>query len=184
MLTKVLAHLTANKVVTIDGVSCAIVEGRICWVKFLPEDQGINAFDCTISMNQFGIWADKFNPKIEGAIKDVPLVEALISADGLYDFTKMLIHECPNCQTRVTKENAILEGRFAHCPHCFRQFYKAPRIDGVRDPILVKEQKPRKGWGVKKEPAPKPEPPKPKTVEELLAEAKPIRFKIKVAVSS
>lgn len=180
MLKKVLEFLVNNKVVTISGVSCAIVDDRICWVKFLPEDQAINAFDCAISMNDFGIWADKFNGKLEGAVKDIPVVEALISQDGIYDFTKMLIHQCPTCQTRVTKDNVVLEGQYAHCPSCFRQFYKATRIDGIQGDKPKSTYPKKTGWGAKKEVVPKPPPPKPKTLEEMMAEATPVKMKVKV----
>jgi DNA-directed RNA polymerase subunit RPC12/RpoP len=92
----------------------------------------------------------------------------------------MLIHKCPKCWTPVTKENALLEGRYAHCPNCFRQFFKAPRVDGVQDPISPSKEPKKKGWGVKKEATPKPPPPKPKTLEELMAEAQPVKMKFKV----
>lgn len=169
--------LLHEKVVTIDGVSCAIVDDRICWVKFLPEGEGLAQFECSMPVWEFGAWTDNFSGKSPEAIRDIPEIVLLIGPDGEHDFTKLPIHLCPKCFTNVHKKNAVLEGRYAHCPNCFRQFYKAPRLDGVADPTIgVDKPKRTGGWGVKKE----VEKVVPKTVEEMLAEAKPIKMKIRV----
>lgn len=65
--------------------------------------------------------------------------EAIVVENGeLFDFSKLLETECPECQTWCGKKTVIRHGRYAKCPGCHRSYWKAPLFSAVQDQYVFK----------------------------------------------
>ena len=175
--SRVIQLLSANKIVTIQHTSYALIENRFFWVKFEDDQMFLLNHDPVININEFAMFCDGFNEHAEGAVVDAPVERKIIGPDGDYDFTKMpKKHACFHCLQMITIETAVLERKWAHCPHCGTAFYRATRLDGVREDGLVflepGQFRIRPQTTPPKSVTPKPEKPKELTVEEIMASGK------------
>lgn len=184
-IVRVMAHLGAGKAILLGSVFYGLVDSRIQWIQFGENFATATAHPVQLSLNDFASLCDTFRDK-ENAIVSLPEGLASSERDWNYDFSKIPVHECTNCFTRITPSNAVKEGRKAFCPNCGLQCYTATRLDGVRDtPIPSPTQEPRKtGWGSSRR---KEKPPEP-TTEEILekleqsgARSRPMKFLLMAA---
>ena len=190
---RVVQLLSARKIVTIKKTSYALIDGRIHWVAMIDNEVKLLNHDPQMTINQFALFCEQFDPSQEGSILDIPEEPEIYSEDFDYIFTKMpRKQECPHCLTMVLRErekehSAILQGKYAYCPVCGQQLYRGLRADGHREDGLdfntighrISVNHPRMPRPPQ-EPKPKVEKPKEKTTEEIMAsgELKPMKKKM------
>jgi hypothetical protein len=193
-LPRVIELLSHNKIVTINKVSYALIDDRIHWVTIINDEMKLLNHDPKMTVNEFAIMCELFDPSLEGAIRDIPFIPELYSEDFEYVFTKMpKKQECPHCQKLVTRDreepnSAVFQGKFAYCPFCGYRLYRALRADGTREDGLdfstngyrISVNHPKISSGVKPV-RQKVEKPKEKTTEEIMESGilKPMQKKLK-----
>ena len=120
------SNLTDGKVVNINDISYAIIEGALHWVCLSEDSSSYTSHPSEITFNEFLNQVECSHVAKEN-IKLLPL-KLILDSSGEWDYTFTPRGACPRCFKPITAENVLKQGQFGHCPRCFRQLFKAPSI--------------------------------------------------------
>jgi uncharacterized Zn finger protein (UPF0148 family) len=141
-LVNALSLLHSGHLVIHHETAYAIVDERLVICRFNREEHSItHYFESEQSINKLFELFETFKSQSGvNVFMRPPIPESLVCEDGLlYDFSKLLETICPDCGTDCNRKTVIRHGKYARCPGCGRNYWRASLISGERETATPKK---------------------------------------------